>query len=79
MPDCECMENCFFFKSIIHEMPATVEIIKRKLCRTDNSHCARYRVFLALGIENVPEELFPYDNDSAEEILRTASHEEKHQ
>jgi hypothetical protein len=74
MPDCECLESCLFFKTIITDMPATVEIIKRKLCRTDNTNCARYRVLRVLGEENVPDELFPSDNDAAEEIIsRTGS------
>ena len=50
-------------------MPAMVGQFKRKYCRGDNDQCARYRVFKAIGRENVPPTLFPNQMNVAERIL----------
>jgi hypothetical protein len=44
-----------------------------KYCFEDNTRCARYMVFKALGREHVPPTLLPSQVDKAEEIIRRAT------
>jgi len=69
MADCECLPRCPFFNEQMSDMPATVEMYKRKYCRGDNSQCGRYIVFQALGRERVPPDLYPHEHDRAQELL----------
>ena len=69
MADCECLAKCIFFNDKMSNMPAMVGQFKRKYCRGDNDQCARYRVFKAIGRENVPPTLFPNQMNVAERIL----------
>ena len=49
--------------------PGTAEMIKKKYCKGDNSDCARFMVFEALGRQKVPSDLFPSQTDRAREII----------
>jgi hypothetical protein len=44
-------------------------LYKTSYCRDDNSKCARFRVFSALGREKVPADLYPNDLDVANQII----------
>ncbi len=50
-------------------LPATTERMKKRLCLTDNSQCARYMIYRALGRDKVPADLYPHQVDRAKEIL----------
>ena len=69
MTTCELLEGCIFFNGKMQEMPATAGMIKERLCRGDNSECARYMVFRKLGRSRVPLDLFPNDAAGARRIL----------
>ncbi len=69
MPVCECLQGCPFFNDYMADMPATAEIIKERFCLADNSKCARYMVFKALGKPNVPSDLFPSQTARAKAII----------
>ena len=69
MTICECLEKCPFFNDHMVDMPVTAEITKRRFCREDNSKCARYMVFKALGRTRVPPDLFPSQVEIAQEII----------
>lgn len=70
MPDCECMGDCPYFNSdILKEMDVIRELRQQKYCRGDNSICARYMVFKALGKEHVPANLLPTQVEKAKEII----------
>ena len=69
MTDCELIAGCIFFNDKMSEFPVTAERMKRDYCKGDNSSCARYRVFKALGRQNVPKDLFPNDTDRANKML----------
>lgn len=69
MPDCECLSACPFFNDKMAGMPAIAGIYKRNYCKTDNSECARYLIFKALGRMKVPVDLFPNQKERAEKIL----------
>jgi hypothetical protein len=66
---CECLSNCLFFNDKMANMPATSEIYKNNYCKKDSSYCARYKVFKALGKDNVPKDLFPNQISKVHEIF----------
>jgi len=51
------------------DMPDMAELMKDNYCRDDKYRCARYRVFKALGREEVPSDLFPIDIQRADQII----------
>lgn len=67
--DCQCLPACPFFNDQMAEMPSMAHIIKNRYCRDDNSQCARFMVFSALGREAVPIDLYPSQVERAKEIL----------
>jgi len=67
MGKCEKLEKCPFFNDKLANMPKTAAMIKQTYCLSDPSKCARYIVFKA-GL-NVPQDLFPYNLERAEEII----------
>lgn len=40
-------------------MPSMATMYKGRYCAQDFESCARYRVFAAVGRENVPKDLYP--------------------
>jgi len=69
MADCEILETCLFFTDKMENMPTTAELLKRRFCRSNNSDCARYIVYKALGRDKVPPYLAPNQLDKANEII----------
>ncbi len=72
MSDCECLPVCPFFNDKMANMPVTAEIVKKRFCKSDNTNCARHKVMLALGRENVPLTLYPNQVEIAEMIIAQA-------
>ena len=48
---------------------AVISLMKDHFCRSDYPDCARFMVFVAMGIEDVPPDLLPYEVDIAEAII----------
>jgi hypothetical protein len=69
MSDCNLLATCIFFNDKMAAMPGMAELYKTSYCRDDNSKCARFRVFSALGREKVPADLYPNDLDVANQII----------
>lgn len=69
MGECECVSRCTLFDERMADMPATAELFKNRYCRSDHLTCARYVVFKALGLERVPPDLFPNNEERAKKIL----------
>jgi hypothetical protein len=69
MAECELLPQCPFFNERMINLPVTTERMKKRLCLTDNSQCARFMVFEALGRDKVPADLFPHQVDRAKAIL----------
>lgn len=69
MANCEILETCILFNDRLNNMPKTADIIKKKYCCGDNSECARHIIFLALGKEKVPLDLFPGQIERIHNIL----------
>ena len=69
MADCQCIPGCLFFNDRMADMPAMANSMKKRYCQGDNSACARYMVFSALGKEKVPADLYPSNVGKAKAIL----------
>ena len=69
MAECECLEGCPFFNDHMKDLEGMANIYKRKYCLGDNTECARHMVFLTLGKEAVPSDLYPNMRDRARKIL----------
>ena len=70
MAECENLLDCPYFNGTeISEIDVIVELRKQKYCLGDNSICARYMVFEALGREYCPKDLIPIQTDRAKEII----------
>ncbi|MDA3941104.1 MAG: hypothetical protein PF693_17640 [Spirochaetia bacterium] len=69
MQECELIESCPFYNDQLKGDAKQIESMKEKYCRTNNLNCARYMVFIALGKESMPEELFPHQKDRAYELI----------
>ncbi len=69
MPDCTCLPRCPFFNDRMAGMPTMAHQLKEKFCQGDNSDCARFMVFSALGSEKVPATLFPNQTDQAKKLI----------
>lgn len=70
MSDCECLGTCPFFLDKMANMPSMSEILKQRYCRAGWQTCARHRIFTEFGRGAVPTDLFPNENEAAEELIR---------
>jgi len=50
-------------------MPGMAEMLKTKYCKSEYENCARYMVFSALGKDAVPMDMFPNQQDRAQEMI----------
>lgn len=69
MADCELLETCIFFNDKMANMPSTAEVVKIRYCREENSGCARYTIYKAVGRGKVPQDLFPNHTERAKQII----------
>lgn len=69
MQECELIEKCPFYNDQLEGNIEQIEEMKEKYCRKNNLNCARYMVFMALGKESMPDELFPHQKDRAYEVI----------
>ena len=69
MADCELLKGCLFFNDQMQGLEAAKDMLKTIYCKGDNSTCARYMVFKALGRPKVPADLIPNEFDRAKQII----------
>lgn len=69
MPNCEFLEKCSFFNDKMQNMPSAADMMKEMYCQLNYKECARYMIFVALGKEKLPSNLFPGDRVKARVIL----------
>ncbi|MBN1242087.1 MAG: hypothetical protein JXA15_05190 [Spirochaetales bacterium] len=72
MADCECLPKCPFFHDRMENMPAMANLMKKRYCQGDATDCARHMIFLALGGDKVPPQLYPSQVERAREIIAAA-------
>ena len=66
---CSLAETCIFFNDRMANMPSMANMYKARYCQASYEGCARYRVFKAVGRENVPTDLYPNEADRVEAIV----------
>jgi len=54
----------------MQKMPSVSLYLKKQFCQGDNSTCARWMVYSALGEGIVPDDLFPNEPKRAYEMIR---------
>jgi hypothetical protein len=69
MSECELIVDCTLFTDKMANLPKTTKIIKEKYCQSNFSVCARHMVFLALGKEKIPPDLFPGQVPKAKTLI----------
>lgn len=69
MSECPSIAACPFYNDKRANKPALVEMYKNRFCRNNNSACARWKVASTLGKQAVPSDLFPNQNERADNIL----------
>ena len=69
MSDCECLGACPFFHDKMENMPSMAQMLKDRYCHDAWTDCARHQVFVRLGREGVPADLFPNQDARVTEIL----------
>ena len=69
MQECELINTCPFYNGQLKGDEEQINIMKEKYCEKNNLNCARYMIFMALGRESVPKELFPHQKDQAYVII----------
>ena len=70
MSICELLSRCKFMKEGFDGDHKTRDRYKRSYCRGDNTHCARYMVYISCGSGAVPGDLQPYQSEKARIIIK---------
>lgn len=65
MATCDFCDTCSFFKEEFQDNPQTKEFLCNTYCNGHFATCARYRMAMTNGIDEVPHDLLP-------DILRAA-------
>ena len=69
MQKCELIDTCPFYKGQLKGDEEQIRLMKAKYCQKNNLNCARYMVFITLGRESMPDELFPHQKDRAYTVI----------
>lgn len=69
MGECEFIDTCPFFSGKLAHKDVEIEKLKQEYCRSNNLHCARYMVAIALGAEKMPPDLYPHEKEVAYKLL----------
>ena len=69
---CELRMTCPLFNEHMQATPAARAMYRVRYCNGDNAACARYVVYLALGRESIPGDLYPNDHLRAKDLVKTA-------
>ena len=69
MANCPSLTGCPFYHDRMANKPAMANIYKKNFCEKDYGNCASWKVANALGKEAVPSDLFPNQNERADEII----------
>ena len=69
MTDCDFLIKCPFFNDKLKKMPKASDMMKKIYCRWDYTKCARYRIAITMGVNEIPEDLFPGDFHRANKML----------
>lgn len=59
MATCEFWDTCSFFKEEFQDSPNTKDLLCNTYCNGHFTTCARYKMALSNGINNVPHDYLP--------------------
>jgi len=67
--NCELLQGCPFYNEKMPMENGIGSIYKKKYCQDNNKLCARYKVASELGVDFVPNNLYPNMHDIAIKII----------
>jgi hypothetical protein len=67
---CDYIGTCAFLGHMITADPLTAHTVRVTYCDHDKYGCARYGLFETVGADNVPDFLWPNDEEEALEVIR---------
>jgi len=59
MAYCEFCDTCSFFNEDVPDKPRARESLRESYCKSDFTKCARYKIALSRGMDQVPPNLSP--------------------
>ena len=63
MPRCKHYEHCTGPTGTLNNLPRCGELYRRRYCHARYRDCAIYQTIEAYGVEAVPVDLYPFQND----------------
>ena len=70
---CEYFDLCAFIEHMNRMEPLTADTVKITYCEFDKYGCARYGLYHVLAAEDVPDYLWPNDQEEALEVIKIKS------
>lgn len=70
---CEYYDSCGFMRNMDRSDPLTAETVKITYCGDDKYGCARYGLFQVMATDEVPDFIWPNDEEEALEVMKTVS------
>ena len=72
MANCDCLAACPFFNDRMKDMEGTANLFKARYCQGDFMRCARHLIKEALGKPAVPADLYPNQQERAQQVIAAA-------
>ena len=69
---CELRMTCPLFNEHMQATPSARALYRVRYCNGHHTECARYVVYLALGRESIPDDLYPNDRLRALDLVKAA-------
>jgi hypothetical protein len=60
MATCEYSTSCCFLNNVAVNLPTTCIYVREEYCEGNFRLCARFKAAKSVGIDNVPDNLFPF-------------------
>ena len=74
---CEYFDICAFMANMNTMDPLTAVTVKITYCEHDKYACARYTLYEVLAADDVPDYLWPNDEEEALEIVKIKTRDKK--
>ena len=70
METCELRSECALFQTgRLHELGGLAHLFEERYCKGGKDRCLRYQIAQQRGVEWVPADLYPNDQDAARSLL----------
>jgi len=69
MSICEFFGECTFLNDRLGHMPQIAGLYRLQFCEGDSHSCARHMVMSRVGIDAAPRDLYPNQQERAEDII----------